>query len=604
MNTIASYLKRPAFLLSIPLLLYFVFSVHHLTKFETADEHFWFNDPAHDRIHQYWTAVSQHNWIATRINDKPGISLVFISGAGLLFERAILNGGQVNVQNVERLNFVFRFPQVFFTALAAIYFFWALRRITKKDFLALLAVSFILLSPILIGISQIVNPDSMLWIFSFATVLAFFLYLQEEKKIHLFSAAIFFGMALLSKYAALMLVPFFLAMIGFFLIFEGTNWDRVTLKKKIFKFSIAYFSLIFGGFLLFSILMPAVLVDPMLAYKSTIGFKGMQYIFWPLIFLNSLLLLDSALSESRFAVFLIKKSNKLKRVLPKILYVFLSGMFLLVLLNWSVGKNFMNVLSVAFDSAEGSKYQHASLFDQLMLQFKPIVFSLTPLVLASLLFLWLKAIFRKIENELLVFLFSLFVFIFYVAVMRQGLLVTIRYAIILYPVLFALAAFGIAELFLSVKKFTFPKTIILMVIVGVSIVSLWQSKPFYFNYTNSLMPKNSVITGAWGYGGYEAAQYLNSLPGAENLVVWSDYYGVCPFFVGKCMKAYALSDYAKKNSLESINYAVATRRGKKQNINMWKKFDHYDIKKAWALFIDGRQANFVEIYKNGGPVED
>ncbi len=600
MNNIAAYFKRPLFLLSIPLLLYFAFSVYHLTKFETADEHFWFNEPAHDRIHQYWNAVAQHNWIATRINDKPGISLVFISGAGLLFEKTILKGSEINFLNVEQMNFAYRFPQVVFTALASLYFFWALRRITKSDFLTLLSVSLILLSPILIGISQIVNPDSMLWIFSFATVLAFFLYLQEEKKLHLFLATIFFAMALLSKYAALMLVPFFLAMLGFQIIFKGEKWSIEKLKRKIFKFSMAYFGLIFGGFLFFSILMPAVLVDPMLAYKGTVGFKGMQYVFWPVILINLLLLLDSATYGSQGAAYLMKKSVYVKKIFPVLLYVFLSGMFLLVLVNWSVGNNFMNVLSVAFDSAEGSKYQHASLFDQLMLQFKPIVFSLSPLVLVSVLFLWIKAIFKKIEHDLLVYLFSLFVLVYYIAVMRQGLLISIRYGIIMYPILLTLAGFGFFEMFLFEKKSALAKIAIFAGVIGISVIGLWQIKPFYFNYTNVLMPKNNIITGAWGYGGYEAAQYLNSLPDAKNIVVWSDYYGVCPFFVGKCMKSYALNDYVKKDSLASVGYVVATRRGKKQNINMWKKFNKYELKNTWSLFIGKRENNFVRVYENKG----
>ena len=55
--------------------------------------------------------------------------------------------------------------------------------------------------------------------------------------------------------------------------------------------------------------------------------------------------------------------------------------------------------------------------------------------------------------------------------------------------------------------------------------------PFYFNYTNELLPKNDIITTAWGYGGYEAAKFINNLSDdPKSTIVWTDYGGVCSFF--------------------------------------------------------------------------
>ncbi|MEI9967005.1 MAG: hypothetical protein WDN67_05300 [Candidatus Moraniibacteriota bacterium] len=70
-----------------------------------------------------------------------------------------------------------------------------------------------------------------------------------------------------------------------------------------------------------------------------------------------------------------------------------------------------------------------------------------------------------------------------------------------------------------------------------------------------------MVTGAWGYGGYEAAQVLNALPNAKNLVVWSDYDGFCPFFVGKCMRGTTVKKYGA-GDYRGIDYFVMTRRGK------------------------------------------
>ena len=71
-----------------PLVAYLWLGFQNLTKFETADEHLWINNPYEGRIHQYWDAMSQKDWSQTRINDKPGVSLAYISGLGLLGQLA------------------------------------------------------------------------------------------------------------------------------------------------------------------------------------------------------------------------------------------------------------------------------------------------------------------------------------------------------------------------------------------------------------------------------------------------------------------------------------------------------------------------------------
>ena len=73
--------------LLIPLAIYFIFGVQHLAKFETADEHYWLYDAIDGRVHNYWEALSTGNWLGTRINDKPGITLAYVSGVGLLFQQ-------------------------------------------------------------------------------------------------------------------------------------------------------------------------------------------------------------------------------------------------------------------------------------------------------------------------------------------------------------------------------------------------------------------------------------------------------------------------------------------------------------------------------------
>ncbi len=110
------------------------------------------------------------------------------------------------------------------------------------------------------------------------------------------------------------------------------------------------------------------------------------------------------------------------------------------------------------------------------------------------------------------------------------------------------------------------------------------------------------MTDAWGYGGYEAAEYLNALPDAKNLTAWSDYYGFCEFFVGKCLTAYNFD----KNTI-SPDYYVLTRRGR---IRYWSRYEtweknsglvaykYYDTTNpVWELLIDNNKQNYVRVFK-------
>ncbi|TAK94931.1 phospholipid carrier-dependent glycosyltransferase, partial [Patescibacteria group bacterium] len=269
-------------LLLIPLALYFVFGLHHLTQFETADEHYWYMNPLEGRIHEYWRAMLKGDLESTYVNDKPGITLAYVSGIGMLFqgdpeERIVERGPFYRIFNpakTEHNNLVFRLPLLIFNGLFVFYFLWALRKLTDNDWLSLLAATLILLNPILIGISQIVNPDSLLWTFSFAALLSFMLYLTKERKRDLILTALFTGLALLSKYAAVILFPFFLAVLAFHFLVNFEQWGAANLRQKVLQFFFAFWVIVVEALTLFAFLMPAVLVRPKLIYAATIGFKG------------------------------------------------------------------------------------------------------------------------------------------------------------------------------------------------------------------------------------------------------------------------------------------------------------------------------------------
>ena len=122
-----------------------------------------------------------------------------------------------------------------------------------------------------------------------------------------------------------------------------------------------------------------------------------------------------------------------------------------------------------------------------------------------------------------------------------------------------------------------------------------------------MLPKKYLVTDSWGYGGYEAAQYLNPLPDVENKSAWSDYYGFCDFFRGKCTSDYSVL----QNELPpSFDYFVFTRRGEiiynqkmskksyvKKHKNMPQIKTYYEkTSPKWEMKIGERPENYIKIF--------
>lgn len=602
-------------LLLIPLAVYFSFGLQHLAKFETADEHLWMYDPVDGRIHAYWRAIETHNWTQTRINDKPGITLAYISGIGMLFEknaadRVVEYGSHYRVYNpdkAEEINWLFRLPILIFNGLFSFFFLWALKRLTGNGWLALLASSLILLSPIIVGISQIINPDSLMWVFSTAAILSFLIFLKEAKKKFAVMTAIFLGLALLSKYTSVILVPYFFILIFLYLIYNVRNFDKEGIfRSRVLLYTVGYFSIIAGAIAVFAIMMPAVFRHPEFLYEGTIGFKvsSPTYAFLSVFLANLFLIIDAYFWKSKVLKYVVVKLEVFLDTAPKILYVVFFILILMVLINYSLADNYLGIKSVKFDDARSDRFQSADFVDQVILELLPITYSLMPVVLFSLLYLWIASILKNLKEHFLVLSLTVFLLVFYLAVLSQGLLVHIRYSMILYPIVVILGAIGLNDFLEWYSAGRRWRILLYALVVLVSCSSLWLIRPFYFNYTSFLLPQDRIIAGAWGYGGYEAAQYLNSLPDAQNLTIWTDYTGVCSFFVGRCVDGSGYSSFITTalvpNEDKDIDYVVASRRGQILNIRTWgifkEKMDDGE-KPVWELLIDGRLDNFVRIFE-------
>lgn len=583
-------------LLLIPLAIYFAFGVFHLSKFETADEHFWIDN---DRIHRYWNSIAEKKWKGTRVSDKPGITLAYVSGIGMLFENknGISEGeglfSKHDPNQMEHDNFVFRLPLLIFNGLFAFFFFWILRKLFN-GWIALWSASLMLLSPVLLGVSQIVNPDSLSWIFLPATIFSYLAWLKFGENKFAYLSTLFLGLMLATKYIGVILFPFL-----FLLDLLCFYFQREKSSDKIKYFSIGYFGIVSGAFLIFSMFMPAVFVKSQYLFKDLIGAKGMDNIFWPIMALDLLIILDAHFWESRILKFFLDKFNSLKKYLMIIPAYLILAVSVFVFLNWSLELDIFNINDLPFDLRQADLFSGLPLYQKIILQFRPFIFALTPLTLVFFFWTLYRQRIEEAKYQFEISAIVLFFVSYFAAVTCQNLLVTIRYGIILYPLAIVLAAIGIFDW--SEKYPKLKKAHIFSSVVIFSVASLWLAKPFYFNYTNDFLPKSYLITGAWGYGGREAADFLNDLPDAENITVVSDYSGACGFVKGNCVEmSNDVRDDLIKKFAEGTEgwYFVVSRRGQVR-WNYVHEFNQFNGQKPlWEMEIDNRPENYIRVYQD------
>ncbi len=682
----------------LALFLYFIFGLSNITRYITADEHFWLPSYGSERISEYWRAIADRNWKATRINDKPGVTLAYVSGLALPFasdlidQQIVFSDGTVKIFNpavTEKINFLFRFPLLVFNGIFIFYFFWIIKKITGREWVAAWSAILILLSPTLLGISQIVNPDTLFWSLGTASFLTFFAYLRFRKQKYVWLTGIFLGLSLLSKYVSVIFFPFFILMIfwDYLFLFEKEKDNLIDFSSLVKKDVRNYLLIVILSLTIFAVLMPAIIVDG-IKFLQTANWKE---IFFPqelstkksdfgfiiaqkmkLFFLIIITLLAMVWAEAKFlkSVFLSACLSFLSRYLrywEKIIYFLFLAVVLFVFFNWVLKNSLYDLSGISFDSKTKASFTTDNSYgDRFIVEWVPLVFSLTPVAFFLLVLAWTQAFFGAIIHRRLFLAFSSFFLVFYIAVIEQGLLVTARYSIILFPLTFILGSLAIHNLLFAAKEkkeekkrsliFSFGflflfvivftlvsvqenisvenqnkldifignyffflaitavlisflaarliinKTKILFFLKGKEIVnilislllivfSLFSLKaiyPHYFVYVNGFLPERYLLSNPWGYGGYEAAQYLNQKPNARELIIWTDAHGICEFFVGRCIHKSKV-----KTKKYPIDYIVRTFHGQ-----ISPEFLYDTVSLEWSYAIGGREKNYVRIFKN------
>ncbi len=610
METLQKFLQ-PKRLFVLVLALYAVFGSLHITQFLTADEHYWL----YERIPQYWQAWEKGAWRKTFINDKPGVSLAIVTGPALLFfpdtSRHCIEEStrlyRCQVAETPSLLLAFRLPLLIVNGLILIYFFFLLTRLFGP-WTALFASTLTALSPVLLGLTQIVNPDALLWSTTAAALFSYFAVLKFNQRRDLVMTILFTTLALLSKYTALILLPAFgLAYLIHFI--SQHNEDEAVALRASLTTGLRKLIVIAGASVgLLLLFVPAFLLDRKYAaeYLQTIPDK--EVLLFSLAPIILIFLTDLFIFKARL---LLALRDTMRRILPitRVLALFFLTLFIAVIVARSLLPNW-SIYAIPFDIKDltDARY-HSSIpnfFEAFFLEWNMIVFSVTPVLLVSLISLGLVALRKRtIADGPVLLAVLLYMLGFTLILIHSNILATARYAIILFPLLAVLGAFGLRELILwgEAQWPHFRSSVAITVILG-STASLITIYPFYANYANVLLPKDALIADAWGYGGYEAAQYLNMLPNATELTVWSDYYGVCEFFVGKCLTAYTFNG----NEIRP-DYYVLTRRGEARYMSRFERWERLSgltahryyrqtaIPPVWSLKIDDRPGNYIKVFK-------
>ncbi len=587
------------------------FGAYHLGKFAAVDEPLWI----FGRVQRYWKNLGEFDLKGTKVSDKPGIPVSIISGIGLLWENpqkdAMLEQGGEAYKDVgitvEKFNTIFRLPILLFNALMLFVFYVFLNKLLGKT-TAVLALIFIGLSPILLGISTIVNPDSLLWTFLPLSILSYFLHIKERKNSYLYWAGIFLGLAILTKYVANILYVFFFGLIFLEYILNKNKYENLSVAEYFKRAFTDYLILVIVSLTTFLILLPSTWMQISDLLKGTILSQAFQNV-WPIfVGLIGFVIVEAVMLKGKITSFVLNFFSRYKKLIFKGLVFIFIALIAATMINTYLGMKFYDFESIL--ASPKTSHSVTSFLGILLANIYSLIFGINPLAFTAIVYLGIFLILGRknsISGSRWSFYIIFFILSYYIASTADNVAATVRYQIVNYPLALILSAIGINHLINMelVKKYLLKNYIYLAVII-ISVFSLYLIKPFYFSYASGLLPRQYVLNlKDMGDGSYEAAQYLNSLPNAKNLFIWTDKRGVCSFFIGRCSSdlqakpvAVSFDYFVVSAGRESRTTKIVGGRFRSGAIDIYRLDKLYSIEKAdWKLEIGGRPNNYVKIIR-------
>jgi len=546
------------------------FGLVHLGQFISTDEPKWLDI----RVPQLYEAIKTSDWDHTYISDKPGTLPAFLAGITNIF----LDKNDFGPKNLERYLFWWRLPILFFDFIILFLIYYFLKKLLNKN-CALLTTAFIAHSPVLVGISQIVNPDAVLWSLSFLTFIFFLLYLKTNNLKYILYGGVALGFSLVTKYFASYFYIFL-----FLTIYLEYLLNRTSIKQ--FFHRCFCLILLYGiSFFTFVIFSPFSWGNYQLAIKGTFGSPILApginkfLIFLFLVFME-LILLKGKISNY------LRNSFNLGRLIVAFSSFLMLAIFLLLLIN-----TFSNELLFNFNKnvLSESSFRVVNIFSDAMVSLYTMALTMTfPLLSIFLYFIFFlkKKWADKTEtHSLLLSSVFAFIFLFIAGALLGGFSVNTKYQTILCPLYGLLGAIFFLAFFKNSKKI-----IIIATLISIAITA--TSAPFFFHFTNFLNLSDYVVTHAWGYGGYEMAQIMNELPNAENINVWVDEEGFHEFFVGKW---YWRSKHNPFDPKLHIDYLILTPIGEKILTSALREYENGTRKKDFYVVL-AKETPILEYY--------
>ncbi|MDO8529629.1 MAG: glycosyltransferase family 39 protein [bacterium] len=595
------------FILSLVIISNLAFGLYHLAEFAAVDEPLW----TFERIPKFWNNTLDGEWQKTMISDKPGITVALLSGTGLLFVnpkeyKLIKQEGEIKFTagNIEKVNFPMRFPILLFSALMLFIFFRLLSKLFN-NYTALLSILFIGLSPILLGISRIINPDSLFWIFSSLSLLSYLLSIKRREIIYSVLAGMFLGLSLLTKYVANIFFVFYFGMI-FADFFLNSAYGKEEWRDYFKQAAKKYFIVVYFSILTFFIFLPAAWVNLGRIAEGTVLSEAFSSSWLIFLIIVSAFILEALVLKGKIFGFIFYFISRNKSLILKIFLLVFFVLIVLAVLNTFSGMkwiDFENILA----SPKSTVLNPTSVIGVFLANFYPLIFGIHPIALFSvsilLIALILKNNFREQKDERGIWIAYIlfFIFLYYTASFLNKVGATVRYQVIIYPLIFIAASAGIDFIFSrfgnKIKIAVFGITALFL------LFSLKNIRPFYFSYASEILPEKYILNlKDMGDGSYEAAQYLNSLPDAENLIVWTDKRGVCYFFKGGCFDAFEMNkgmriDYfviSAGRESRTIRHIPYKGRHNDFEIQVDKIYENDNYE--YRLDIGGRPNNFIKIF--------
>lgn len=579
------------------------FATDKIENYAGVDEPLW----TLDRIPFFWKNVSEMDWENTSISDKPGITVAIISGLGLFdnpvsyhYDKKKEIGSFIPQKDIRTINKDFRLPLAIFCLLSLLLFYIFIKELLGRK-IALLSTIFISTSPMLIGMSRIINPDAILWVFAPLATLAYLIFLKKETRLWLYLSGLLLGLAILTKYVANILYIFFFGLIFLEYLFKTEKESLTPYLKKSFT---QFFSVVLISLATFFILFPETWVNLGKLFTGTILSQAFISIAPIFIALFLFLIVDIFVLKNKLTQPIFNFCFKNRIYLTSLTVILFSSFVIFTFLN-----TYSEMRWVKFEdilSSPKTSHRFNSFLTIFSANFYPLIFASLPIVImgiGSTMFFFFKNTKKNNSENKITFYFILFILLYYFASTYNEVVSTIRYQVILYPLLLIISALGFYQIIKYLKhKHLFEIASILLLIS--SIFTLFATKPHYLGYASFLLPKNHLVdVKDMGDGSYEAAQYLNNLPNATNLFIWTDKKGVCTFFIGKCDSFY---DSLSFQNNPNIDYLVISsgRKNKILNETGGKINLPYDFEKAYDskdaafnLFIGNREGNYVKILK-------